>query len=249
MKNIRLLIFSAAATLLFFTSCEKDNNVETKSADFEALSLGTEGFWNGSDGNGSFQSENFQFTNIYDQDWSTWSGFAYSQKNDVQTEGWSNQYSVYDASNGNNKFAVFFPPFGSEAFASFSEDAEYQVKSISLCNSSYVALSMKNGDAYAKKFGGATGNDPDWLKVTITGYDAAGTSTGTVDFYLADYRNADNFKDYIVNKWTEVDLSSLGKINKIKLSLSSSDNGDWGMNTPAYVCIDNIKYEYLQEEL
>jgi hypothetical protein len=249
MKKFRLLFVSAAASLLFLSSCEKDNNNEIRSANFEKLTVGTSGYWNGADGSGVFQCEDMKFTNSYTDAGanSYWSGFAYSQKNDVTTADYGNQYSVYDSSNGNNKFAIFFPPYGEDVYASFPTGAEYLVKSISLCNSTYVALSMKNGDSYAKRFGGTSGNDADWFKVTIKGFDVAGTSVGTVDFYLADYQSSDNTKDYIINKWTEVDLTSLGKINKLTFSFSSSDNSAWGMNTPSYTCIDNIKYEIIAE--
>ena len=79
--------------------------------------------------------------------------------------------------------------------------------------------------------------------MTVVGYNAAGDSVKSVDFYLADYRFDNNSLDYIVDKWTTVDLTLLGKINKLTFRFSSSDNGNWGMNTPSYVCLDNLKYE------
>ena len=103
---------------------------------------------------------------------------------------------------------------------------------------------MKLGDAPpAKKFGGPSGNDPDWFKLTVIGYNPAGDSVKSVAFYLADYRFSNHSLNYIVSKWTSVDLTPLGKINKLTFRLSSSDNGAWGMNTPGYVCLDNLKYE------
>jgi hypothetical protein len=61
--------------------------------------------------------------------------------------------------------------------------------------------------------------------------------TGKVEFYLADFRNG---KSLIVKDWTYVDLSSLKLVDRIKCTLTSSDNGDYGMNTPGYFCIDNF---------
>jgi hypothetical protein len=101
---------------------------------------------------------------------------------------------------------------------------------------------MLNGDAYAKKFGGETGGDPDWFMLTITGKDADGNEVDTVDFYLADYRFEDNGEDYIVDTWQYVDLTSLGEVMSLEFALSSSDVGDWGMNTPGYIAIDTIMY-------
>jgi len=99
---------------------------------------------------------------------------------------------------------------------------------------------MFNGDAFSKKFGGESGNDQDWFMLTITGKDVDGVVTGTVDFYLADYRFADNSTDYIVNTWQYVDLTSLGTVKSLEFTLSSSDVGDWGMNTPAYFALDTL---------
>ena len=66
--------------------------------------------------------------------------------------------------------------------------------------------------------------------------------TKTVEFYLADFRFSDNSQDYIVDTWTSVDISSLGAVNQLTFKFESSDNGTFGMNTPAYVCIDDIVY-------
>jgi hypothetical protein len=64
--------------------------------------------------------------------------------------------------------------------------------------------------------------------------------TGAVGFYLADYRSADNGNDYIVHKWEYVGLTSLGEVKSLEFTLSSSDIGDWGMNTPASFAVDTI---------
>ncbi|HKL40270.1 MAG TPA: DUF4465 domain-containing protein, partial [Cryomorphaceae bacterium] len=68
-----------------------------------------------------------------------------------------------------------------------------------------------------------------------------GELTGTeVEFYLADYTFSDNSQDYIVDEWTYVDLTSLGDADSLSFTLTSSDVGEFGMNTPAYFCIDDL---------
>ena len=103
---------------------------------------------------------------------------------------------------------------------------------------------MRDGDSFAKKFGGPTGNDPDYFRLTILGRDAANNSTGSVEFYLADYRFANNSLDYIVSQWTTVDLSSLGATTtSLQFALDSTDNDPvFGMNTPAYFAIDDVAF-------
>ncbi|HDM77155.1 MAG TPA: DUF4465 domain-containing protein, partial [Deltaproteobacteria bacterium] len=122
----------------------------------------------------------------------------------------------------------------------YSLDVPREITGAYFTNTTYAYLSMRDGDAFAKKFGGDSGSDPDWFKLTITGIGESGSKTGEVDFYLADYRFDDNSKDYIVDKWTWVDLSSLGEVVALQFALSSSDSGEWGMNTPAYFAMDDL---------
>jgi len=210
--------------------------------DFGDLSLGSNSFWNGSNGAGSFTSGIANFRNYYYSDYSYWEGFSYSNRNDAVTSGYANQYSVFNKENNGNTFALFYPPYAGVASVSFSNGQSVVVESIKVCNDSYPALSMTNGDAMAKKFGGSTGNDPDFYKLIIAGLDKNGQMTKTVEFYLADFRFSDNSQDYIVDTWTSVDISSLGAVNQLTFKFESSDNGTFGMNTPAYVCIDDIVY-------
>ena len=56
-------------------------------------------------------------------------------------------------------------------------------------------------------------------------------------FYLADFRDG---KSEIVKDWQYCDLSALGQVSKVSFTLTSSDNGDYGMNTPAYFCLDQF---------
>jgi hypothetical protein len=102
---------------------------------------------------------------------------------------------------------------------------------------------MKNGDQFSKKFGGESGNDPDFFKLMIEALNPEGNPIDTVYFYLADFRFADQSKDYILNKWTWVDLSQMKEAFKLRFSLSSSDNSNGFMNTPSYFCLDDLNGE------
>lgn len=209
-----------------------------KAAGFEDLTLEKESFWNGSDGSGSFKSSNLTFKNSYNTEYKYWSGFSFSNVTDVTTKGSTNQYSAITGSgyNSSANYAVAYV-FGS---SSVEFDEIQTIRGLYITNSTYAYFSIKDGDDFTEKFGGATGTDPDYFKVIIEGIDASGEVTDTVDFYLADYRFEDSSSDYIVNDWTWLDLSSLGKVKSINFKLESSDVGDWGMNTPAYFCVDDV---------
>jgi hypothetical protein len=209
--------------------------------DFEDLTLSPNSFYNGADGAGGFTSRGAFFNNSYNTTYQSWSGWSYSNTTDTTTPGFTNQYSAITGSGvgeaGNYAVAFTFNP--SDAYIELP--AGKTPKSIRITNTTYAVQSMLNGDQFAKKFGGATGNDPDFFLLTITGLDKTNNVVGTVDFYLADYRFAENSQDYIVTKWKQFDLSELSGATKLSFKLTSSDNGSYGMNTPAYFAVDNLK--------
>lgn len=77
-----------------------------------------------------------------------------------------------------------------------------------------------------------------YFKVEFKGYDANGNKTGEVEVYLADFRNGSTLG--VRDGWLPVSLESLGKIHTLQIDFESSDEGEYGMNTPAYVAIDDI---------
>ncbi|MFO1319676.1 MAG: DUF4465 domain-containing protein [Burkholderiales bacterium] len=166
-----------------------------------------------------------------------WEGWTYSNRTDTTTGGFGNQYSAFAGAgaNGSTHYGIAF--FGNPVV---TFDEPVQVLSADLTNTTYAALSMRDGDGFAKKFGGATGDDADFLKLTIIGRDPAGAMTGSVDVYLADYRFADNTRDYILSAWHHTDLRSLGVVSSLAFAMSSSDNGVFGMNTPSYFALDDL---------
>ncbi len=206
--------------------------------DFEDVVLPSSGVWNGSDNSGSFRSGGMLFYNSYSSEYGSWSGFACSDHHDTLTAGYDNQYSSIAGGGygGSGHFAVAFD-YG---HIKIELDDPSTVAGMFLTNSTYAFLTLRDGNAYAKKFGGASGDDPDFFRVVISGIDARGDTSGTVLFYLADFRADDRKEDYIVRSWEWVDLTSLGEVASLRFSLESSDMGPYGMNTPGYFCIDNI---------
>lgn len=166
--------------------------------------------------------------------------WIYSNETDTTTADYTNQFSAVAGSGaqGSSNYAIANLGAPSVGYA-----GPVTATGAYFTNSTYAALSMLNGDSFAKKFGGASGNDADWFKLTILAQAAGGITTGAVDVYLADYRFADNSLDYVMSDWTYVDLSALstlGAFNSLHFALSSSDNGDFGMNTPAYFAMDSL---------
>jgi len=219
---------------------ESDANPTVHLEDLEA-GLAPESFSNGADGAGGFESGPAFFNNSYESTYGSWRGWSVSNMTDTTTPGYLNQYSSIsgDGALGSSTYVVA-NAYPDPVVPAISVSEGFSFASLWVTNTTYAALSMQQGDFFAKKFGGETGDDPDFLLLTIEGLDSSDQSVGTVDFYLADYRFADNSQDYLVSDWMEVDVSSLAAADRLVFSLDSSDVGAYGINTPAYFALDQV---------
>ncbi len=217
-------------------------------ATFEDITLAPESSWNGDDGSGGFSSGRVSLGNFYDPEWEYWEGFACSNRTDANAIGYPAQYNAIPGcgQGGTSNYAVAF--VGWQIVPTLAFDRPQVFAGLYVTNNCYAFYEMRDGSPFTKKFGGPTGDDPDWFKLTITGLDPNDQPTGQVECYLADFRFEDNSRDYILDSWAFVDLASLGEVQSLRFTLSSSDNSDFGMNTPAYFCLDTIVSGVGQDE-
>lgn len=178
---------------------------------------------------------------------STWNYMTQDEIEEATTvvDDWSNQCSVY-YKDGRDRgghdswtFSVAHCPAyeGPKTTLGFADpDKEMVFESMWVMNTTYVALTILEGNAFAGT--PPLEDEKGWLLLTVEGFNAAGRSTGKEKFYLADFREGG---DGLVTEWSKVELESLGKVNKLVFSLSGSDTGEYGLNTPAYFCLDDIK--------
>ena len=239
--------------------------ISAQISDFESIALpNAETYWDGSDysgvsnGAGLFDTTIieafYEYSNQYDTtfggSWGFWTGWAFSNQTSDTTTGLSGQYSSYAGGiNAGNNYAI--GQDGSEIILAGGVGLELHVTNVN-----YAALSMLNGDAFAKQFGSpndASGtpdgtNGEDWFLLTILAYDLSDSLIDSVEVYLADYRFVNNTQDYIQKNWASVDLGGMGSLGRVKFKLSSSDEGQWGMNTPAFFAIDNLQQSVISIE-
>lgn len=197
-----------------------------------------------------FSSGLAYFPTVYDTSfgYSYWSyGFAYSNRRDSAKAGLAGEYSARPGSafSGNN----YVVSYGANNIVRLTGAAQGQsLSGVYVTNNNYAYYSMLNGDAYARKFGDTTGTNsglpqgsyPDYYKMVFRGYQNGTLKSDSVEFYLADYRAANAAADYIVKDWKWVSLTALGHVDSVQVTLRSSDMGPFGMNTPAYFCMDNF---------
>lgn len=222
---------------IFILSCTLGSAQTT--SDFESFGLAADSFLNGSDGSMGFSDGNIRLQNEFAGGF--WSGWAISTTTDSTTAGFTNQYSCIAGSGVNNSdtYATAFV-LGASFLHTINEAKGGVVEGFYINNATYAYRSMLEGDQFAKRFGGEDGTDPDFFYVSIKEHGSRNVVNDSIIFYLADYRSDDPAEDYIVNDWTYIDLTRFENVDTLAFSLYSSDNGAFGMNTPAYFCIDDF---------
>ena len=212
-------------------------------ATFEDIEIGEEGHMSVSteadDERTSFRSGDYEFATGCMSDYNYWYWFGYANETDNTYASLADQWKnvVGGGYDGSNNYGVAYAAaFNGPCYAYVLADGGAVVPGFYVTNSAYTYSSLTQGDGYAKKF-----ELGDWYLLTITGYDADDNATGTKDYYLADLRSADNA--YIIDDWRYVDLSSLGKVSKLRFDVSSSDGDGYNIKTPTYFCFDNFGAE------
>ena len=210
-------------------------------ATFDDITLGSNGYWTGEEGENEMFSGGWIFTNYYSQAYSFWGGFTASNHTDLTQTGMGAQYTAITAGgyDGSTQYGVAYT-MGAQTDVYASDGTAHTITGCYVTNNLWAYQSITEGDYSSTPFGGTTGNDPDWFKLTATGKNATGQTVGTLDFYLADYRFANNEEDYVIDTWEWFDLSPLGPVHTISFSLSSTKSNAYGMLTPAYFCIDDF---------
>ena len=173
-----------------------------------------------------------------------WIGYmstqAVSYKEGTKVQDYSDAYlpSAAGAAEGNNYATIYIM----DAFEKINF-TKTTLSGVAVTNTAVNVSAFLNGDGMSietigdeKKYGLPFHQD-DWFLLTIKGLDGE-TVTGTIDYYLADYRTPGDWK-YAKN-WQWVDLSSLGEIDGLQFELSSTKHNTYGMSTSAYFCIDNL---------
>lgn len=249
-KNLSLMFKAIIFAMAFsFTACsdDEDEGENTQVVSFEDLTI-SGNRWVGPAENmthysetssygytykttdGTFTSNGVTFSNSYTEyssdsySGTSWSGFGISTSTSKTFTDYTTDCNSVTGS-GNNGSKTFLVGYNTGTITISSTEAK-TVMGCYITNNTYAYNSMTNGDTYAKKF-----ESGDYFKIIFTG-----DNGNKVEFYLANMSTIG-----IVNTWQWCDLSLLGKVKTITFSFESSDTGDYGMNTPAYFCMDDLK--------
>ncbi len=232
---------------LLFTAVVLATTVRAQTvATFDDQTLSTDTAYVNLAGTGSdvgFNDGLAHFPCVYDSTYGWQGGFAYSNKVDSVHTGYMFPYSVKAAAGygGSSKYCAVYCNDPSN-FTYYTRVAltgaaiNKPVSGFYVTNSTYGYNTIRDGYFSATAFDSGS-----WFLLTIKGYTGGSLTADSVNFYLADFRAADAASRYILKSWEWVNLSSLGNVDSLQFHLNSSDTaGGFGMNTPAYFCIDNF---------
>lgn len=204
----------------------------------------------------TIDSQVFSFMHNAMASWGTWWGFTASNSaNRGKTNFLTYQYSnmakggiVLDE-NGKVKLDDFGAPVTSAdvpymvSYASsmmaqrpaeiyFNDGLVYAPQGVYLNLTTWPCSSVENGDGFSRAF-----TEGDCLKVIIhgTGVD---DSDRQVEAVLASFTNGDLT---VSRGWKYVDLTPLGEVQDMWFSMSTTDVGNYGDNTPTYFALDKLQ--------
>lgn len=247
MKKIKFFV-SLLSVGMMFTACSKDDSDFNPQIDVEETQTVTfEGsYWdalidapqyNGpllygeNAKNYSWTDSSTQLSSSLTLAWGGAYGFAeggiaisnYIDANISEARSYTDQLAV-PVSNGSANFAVVY----CDASISFADGKARIIKSMDVIGTTYLLGVIKNGDGYAK----AMLETGDYVNVIVTGYKGE-EATGTMKIGLA--RDGG-----FVEKWTTINMTSLGEVDAVTFEMESNDVSAYGMKAPKYFAFDNV---------
>ncbi len=218
-------------------------------ATFDDLYLEPESHWRGDeeseDYESSFYSGSFMFDNYLWLDYDFWAKFAYSNETSTAYATLADQFhsAVGSGVNGSANYGVAYVSDqmmgpGSTCLHVANNSEGDSISGCYVTNTAWGKDAVLNGDGMSTVAGGFA--EGDYFVLSATGTRADGTTTDPLDFYLADYRDANPNNHYCLDTWEWFDLRSLGKVTKVSFAMNSSRTNSMGVTTPTYFCMDDL---------
>ena len=255
MKNLKLSLCAVAVASVFFAGCNEDDAPVqiTVKLNQTHIEYDAEGVWTDVATNNFVQSQGFVFKHEGSESpWGLiWQGFTPSRSSDttIYTGEWpSHTFNVMTGGGVSGLGTPYMVCFWNNAetddvsvderscqvYYSTSiggEKLPFRPLYVYVNNSCYTYYTMLEGDAWTRKF-----EQGDYLELIAHGVRKDGTESTAV-FRLADCVGDDS-SEWFVSEWSKFDLSMLGEVTDVYFTMNSTDVGQWGMNTPAFFCID-----------
>ena len=185
-----------------------------------------------------FASDIFEFEYFYNEEYAYWGGFAQSKVKDANAANgvFANQYAVYNdsAASGDSFLIYYYDSFNEPCDIRLKRDVLLSDVKLNLTTYAYASITNEAINDFARAF-----IDGDYLKVIFTGM-KGNDVTGVVECYVVDFRDG---KREMATNWSEYSLSGLGEgYNRVRVTIETTDVGEWGANTPLYIALDDLTY-------
>lgn len=113
----------------------------------------------------------------------------------------------------------------------FNDGKAHEAVGVYVNLDSWVYYTLRDGEGMGRAF-----NNGDSLTITVHGV-APDQTEKTVETKLASYENG----NLTINRgWRYIDLSPLGEVNELYFVVNSTDQGEYGCNTPGFFCLDKL---------
>jgi hypothetical protein len=228
---MRKLMFAIA--LMGVVACEPDSvdrKPNTEVEKFESTMTAEYAY--------GYENDIFEFEYFYNEEYAYWGGFAQSRVKDADPANglFANQYAVFnDSAASGESFLIYY-------YDSYNEPCDILLKKavhlsdvkLNLTTYTYASITNEAINDFARVF-----TDGDYLKVVFTGM-KGNTVTGVDEFYVVDFRDG---KREMATDWTAYSFINLGDdYNRIRVTIETTDVGEWGANTPLYIALDDLTY-------
>lgn len=186
-----------------------------------------------------FKNDYLKFEHFYNEEYGNWSGFALSKCYNMEDGTFANQYGVYNttAASGDNFLIYYYDSYNEPCDILCHYHGSYQFTTVrlNLSTFTYKSITDEEANAFARAF-----TDGDYIKVTFTTLLGDDTEGESVECYVVDYRDG---KRFAATNWDAFDISALrGEIVGIRIRIETTDMGEYGANTPLYICLDDLTY-------
>ena len=213
---------------------------EPESVDIKPALAEVEGFEKAMSEEYSFgySNDDLRFEYFYNEEYAYWGGFAQSHVKDTDPANglFANQYAVYNesAASGESFLLFYYDAYNEPCDIVLKSDVRLEDVKLNLTTYTYASITNEDINTFARAFA-----DGDYLKVVFMGMNGDEV-TGTVECYVVDYR--DGKRDMATN-WNEFTLTGLGQgYKRVRVTIETTDVGEWGANTPLYICLDELTY-------
>ncbi len=185
-----------------------------------------------------FENDVFEFEHFYNEEYAYWGGFAQSKVKDNEPANglFANQFAVFNnsAASGESFLLYYYDSYNEPCDIRLKEDVSLSDVKLNLTTYTYASITNEAINDFARVFG-----DGDYLKVVFTAM-KGNDEKGFVECYVVDFRDG---KNYMATKWDSFSLTGLGKgYNRVRVTIETTDVGEWGANTPLYIAMDDLSY-------